>query len=179
MILRKDIFLVGKNINLRILSESDVNGNYSRWLNDLEITEFNSHGRFPMTISKLIEYVKMSIDSNSALVLAVEDKFTNEHIGNISLQGINWIDRNAEIAFLLGEKAYWGKGVMLEAGKVLIEHAFNTLNLHRIYCGTSSKNIGMQKLALKLKMSKEVIRKEVLFKNGMYNDIIEYGILNK
>jgi RimJ/RimL family protein N-acetyltransferase len=177
--LHKDIFLKGKSIYLRALNELDVQGNYSIWLNDKEITKYNSHGRFPITAEQLLSFVRMSLQSNTSLVLAVVDIKNDMHLGNISLQSINWIDRNAEIAFLLGEKTYWGKGVMLEAGKLLIEHGFKTLNLHRIYCGTSSQNIGMQRLAEKLKMSKEGIRKEALFNNSSYSDIIEYGILNK
>jgi [ribosomal protein S5]-alanine N-acetyltransferase len=175
--LKKDIFLQGEQISLRILNESDVEGNYAKWLNDPEITRHNSHGRFPMTIEKLKEYVKDVKDSNACLVLAVVDNLNHRHIGNISIQNINWIDRNAEIAFLLGEKEYWGRGVMLEAGKMLIHHAFNVLNLHRIYCGTSSENSGMQKLAEKLGMDREGTRKEAIFKDGKYSDIIEYGIV--
>jgi len=179
MKLNKNTFIAGKSINLRALNETDIDGNYSKWLNDHEIIQFNSHGRFPMTTAKLEQYVKNSNDLDNSLVLAIDEKSTNEHIGNISLQAINWIDRNAEIAFLLGEKNYWGKGIMFEAGELIIEHGFNSLNLHRIYCGTSSQNIGMQKLAEKLGMIKEGIRKEDLFKNGLYHDTIEYGILNK
>ena len=177
--LKKDIFLQGRTIYLRALNEHDIFGNYSKWLNDLEITKFNSHGRFPMTVEKLLNFVQMSTQSNTSLVMAVVNTENDDHIGNISLQSINWIDRNAEIAFLLGEKSYWGKGIMLEAGKLIIKHGFNSLNLHRIYCGTSSQNIGMQKLAEKLEMTIEGIRKEALFNNGTYDDIIEYGILNK
>lgn len=178
MNLIKDIFIKGEAISLRALSEADINGNYSYWLNDPEIVQFNSHGRFPMTVEKLSAYVKAVSVSNSALVLAVVDNVSGKHIGNISLQNINWIDSNAEIAFLLGEKEFWGKGVMQEAGKLIIEHGFKALNLHRIFCGTSSENIGMQKLALKLGMHKEGERKEALFNNGKYFDIIEFGILN-
>ena len=178
MNLKKDIFLVGETINLRALNESDIDGNYSKWLNDIEITEYNSHGRFPMTIYKLKQYVKSSFESNNSIVLAIDEKSSNNHIGNISLQSINWVDRNAEIVFLLGEKTYWGKGIMLEAGQLLINHGFLKLNLHRIYCGTSSENIGMQKLAKKLNMHEEGRRKEAILKNGKYHDIIEYGIIN-
>ena len=95
------------------------------------------------------------------------------------MQSINWIDRNAEIAFLLGEISFWGKSIMLEAGTLLLDHAFNVLNLHRVYCGTSEVNIGMQKLAEKLGMTIEGRRKEAIFKNGVYSDIIEFGIINK
>ena len=47
---------------------------------------------------------------------------------------------------------------MSEAGKLLINHAFNELNLHKVYCGTSSNNLGMQKLAINLGMVKEGVR---------------------
>jgi len=160
------------------LNEDDINGNYSLWLNDPEITKYNSHGRFPMTVEKLSEFVKVARTSNNMLVMAVIDISTDKHIGNISLQAINWIDSNAEIAFLLGEKEWWGKGVMLQAGELIIKHGFRTLNLHRIYCGTSSENSGMQKLAEKLCMIKEGIRKDALYNNGKYHDIIEYGLIN-
>jgi ribosomal-protein-alanine N-acetyltransferase len=172
-----NFFLEGKNIYLRLLSIDDVNGDYCLWLNDPEITAFNSHGRFPMTKEKLLSYIDHSRSSKNDLILAIEDKITLQHIGNISLQNINWLDRNAEIAFLLGNKAFWGKGIMHEAGSLLINHGFQSLNLHRIYCGTSSENVGMQKLAVKLKMKKEGLRKEAIFKKGQYYDIVEYGIL--
>ncbi len=172
-----DFFLEGENICLRLLKTDDVNGDYYLWLNDPEITAFNSHGRFPMTKEKLLSYIDHSRSSKNDLILAIEDKITLKHIGNISLQNINWLDRNAEIAFLLGNKAFWGKGIMHEAGNLLISHGFQSLNLHRIYCGTSSENVGMQKLATKLKMKKEGLRKEAIFKKGQYYDIVEYGIL--
>lgn len=177
MELKKDVFLEGATIHLRALDESDIEGNYRHWLNDQEIVQFNSHGRFPMTPEKLLSFVRESRIVNTALVLAIVHKETDQHIGNISLQAINWVDRNAEIAFLLGERSFWGKGIMQEAGTLLIKHGFHSLNLHRIYCGTSSENTGMQKLAGKLGMKQEGVRKEALFKNGQYRDIIEYGML--
>jgi ribosomal-protein-alanine N-acetyltransferase len=172
-------FLKGTQIYLRALSILDAEGNYRNWLNDHEIVKFNSHGRFPMTFEKLVSYINSTTTSTNILVLAIIDINTNNHIGNISLQSINWIDRNAEIAFLLGEKSYWGKGIMHEAGSILLKHAFDVLNLHRVYCGTSEENKGMQKLAQKLGMVQEGKRIEAIFKDGKYYNIIEFGIVNK
>jgi ribosomal-protein-alanine N-acetyltransferase len=172
-------FLKGENYILRPLTIEDVQGNYKNWLNDPEVNSYNTHARFPRTENYLVDYVNSLNNLNNIIVLAIVDPLeNNKHIGNISLQSINWIDRSSEIAFILGEKTYWGKGVMFECGKLLIEHAFKTLNLNRIACGTSSLNVGMQKLAIKLGMSQEGIRKNAIFKNGIYADIIEYGILN-
>jgi len=177
--MESNFFLKGSSIGLRRLNTIDVAGNYDNWLNDPEITKYNSHGRFPISRENLNEYVINVNNSKNTLILAVIDIDSKLHIGNIGLQNINWIDRNAEIAFLLGEKRFWGKGVMVEAGLILIRHGFNSLNLHRIYCGTSSQNIGMQKLALKLGMIQEGVRKEAIFKDNKYYDIIEFGILKK
>lgn len=175
---QKLIFLKGKTLYLRPLTEDDVHGNYSKWLNDEEVVKYNSHGRFPQTKKKLLEYVNLVKHSMNIIVLAIIDIKSEKHIGNISLQSINWIDRNAEIAFVLGEKNFWSKGIMFEAGSMMLDHAFKVLNLHRVYCGTSSQNLGMQKLALKLGMKKEGERIDAIFKNNRYHSILEYGIIN-
>jgi RimJ/RimL family protein N-acetyltransferase len=65
------------------------------------------------------------------------------------------------------------------ASKTILEHGFKKLNLHRIYCGTAANNEGMKKLALNLGMKEEGIRKEHLFLNGAWVDVLEYGIVTK
>ena len=51
------------------------------------------------------------------------------------------------------------------------------LNLNRIYCGTTNENEGMKKIALKIGMLQEGVRRQAFYKWGKYQDIIEYGIL--
>ena len=170
------VFLKGKKLFLRGLSEQDLDGNYVSWLNDAETCQYNNHHRFPYNETLAKNYIQ-SIDKNN-LVLAICVNKTGVHIGNISLQKIDWISRNAEYAILLGDKNFQGKGYAHEASKLIIEHGFNELNLARIYCGTSAENIGMQNLALKLGMSQEGTRKKAIYKHGRYIDILEYGLIN-
>lgn len=176
--MNNNIFIEGERIYLRPLELDDLNGNYKNWLNDPEIVKHNSHGKFPMSNNVLKNYILSSNIDESKLVLAIIDSKYNKHIGNISLQQINYINRNCEIAFLLGAKDFWSKGIMYEAANLLINHAFMHLNLHRIYCATSSNNVGMQKLANKLGMVKEGVRVDGIFNQGKYYDIIEYGLIN-
>ena len=93
------------------------------------------------------------------------------------MQAINWVSGSAEFAILLGDKSYWKKNVGFEAAKLIVEYGFKRLNLHRIYCGTSAENIGMQKLAAKLNMTEEGRRRGAMFKDGKYIDMLEYGVL--
>ena len=172
-------FLENDSIYLRSVQVTDLEGNYKNWLNDPDVNFHNNHCRFPVSINQLTDYVQNKNTSSTDLFLAIIEKSNNIHIGNIILQNINWIDRSAEIAFLLGEKNYWSKGFMYSAGQLLINHAFTQLNLHRIYLATSSTNIGMQKLAIKLGFVKEGERIDAQYKNGNYNNIIEYGKIKK
>ena len=175
----KDIFIEGELVYLRALNEDDLNGNYISWLNDAEVCKYNAHHRFVNTKEKTKSYIDSVNNSNTNLVLAVCYKEDNAHIGNISIQNINYIDSCAEFAIVMGETAYHGKGLAYEAASLIINHAFSTLNIHRVYCGTSSENTPMQKLALKLGMEKEGHQKEAMFKNGKYVDILLYALLNK
>ena len=177
--MEKHVFLEGKLLYLRALEEKDLSGNYFQWLNDEEVCKYNSHANFPNTESSMRAFLDSQHLAKDKVVLAIIDTFKDQHIGNISLQNIDWISRSAEFAILLGEKDYWGKGYSFEAAAVLCEYGFTKLNLNRIHCGTSSENIGMQKLALKLGMKLEGERIEAMFKNGKYVNMLEYGLLKK
>jgi ribosomal-protein-alanine N-acetyltransferase len=160
---------------LRSLQESDVEGAYPSWFEDQDVCAFNSHGKFGRTKEYFVDFVKQ-INSQKMSVWAichVEDG----HIGNIALQNISFINRNAEFAIIIGDQRHWGKGVGKLASAAIIEHGFKRLNLHRIYCGTACTNSAMKKLAVNLGMTEEGIRKEHIFLEGEWVDVIEYGVL--
>jgi len=170
-------FINGRNIYLRGLAPDDLKGGWKNWFNNPDVCEFNNHHRFPENSDKHISYLASLYASSDMLVLAICLHENDAHIGNISLQCIDWINRNAEFAIIMGEKKYWGKGYGKEAGLLIIEHGFQQLNLARIYCGTHQDNKGMRQLAMNIGMKEEGCRRGAIFKNGKYSDIIEYGIL--
>ena len=172
-------FLVGHKVYLRGLEESDLSSDYFQWFNDQEVSRMNSHGRFPNNIKKMEQYLDYIYSNSALLVLAIIAKDSNTHIGNLSLQNIDWIDRNAELAIVSGNSPYRGKGYAKEACAIIVNHGFEQLNLHRIYCGTSEDNIPMQKLAEYVGMKVEGRRRETSFKNGRYVDYIQYGVLDR
>jgi RimJ/RimL family protein N-acetyltransferase len=170
-------FLSGNNIELRPLEESDADGNYSCWFNDAEVCFGNSHHTYPYTYADARDFISSLSSKKDMLILAVVNKVTGVHIGNISLQEINYIYRSAELAIIIGEKMDWGKGFGKEAVRLMLSHGFNDLNLNRISCGTFENNIAMQKIALSFGMKHEGTRRMAVFKNGKYLDLLEYGIL--
>jgi [ribosomal protein S5]-alanine N-acetyltransferase len=171
------VFLKGPRVHLRALMEQDLTDVYLQWLNDEEVCRSNSHAIFPNTEQKMKAYFESLKNGTQQVVLAIIHTETGRHIGNISLQSINWTSRSAEFAILLGEKEFWKGGYGEEAARLIVEYGFTRLNLHRIYCGTFEDNEGMRKLAAKLKMTQEGVRREAVYKNGAYHNLIEFGVL--
>jgi len=181
-----------KDFYLRPFTQSDITENYLAWFHDQKVCEYTSHGNFAYTNEMAIEFFE-NAEKNGDVIWAIMAKSIEgttgtqiskiingtcyTHIGNIALQNINWIDRNAEFAGIIGEKEYWGKGIGTKAIELLFEHGFNKLNLNKIYLGTSDSNHGMMNIAQKLGMIAEGRLKDHVFLNGEYEDILRYGIL--
>lgn len=171
------MILQGNQLYLRPLELSDSNGSYPNWLNTPEVCRYNSHGESLYTSEMAYAYISNTIDNPSIQVFAICLNENDQHVGNISLQQISVKNQSAEFAILIGEPSVYRRGIGYESGLLLFDYAFTTLKLNRIHCGTHAENFGMQHLALKLGMSEEGTRREAIFKNGQFADIVEYGIL--
>lgn len=172
-------FLTGKKIYLSPLSKNDITEKYINWLNDKEVCKDNSHATFPNTRSKTFAYIDSLEKSRDEVAFAIRWKKNDEHIGNAAIQKIDRVNRSAELAILIGDKNYWGKGIASEVYEMLIEYGFNTLNLNRISSGQTLDNIGMLKVCEKSGMKKEGVLRQVMYKNGKYLDAGIYSILKK
>ena len=184
-------FITGTKINLCILTKSDITDEYVNWFNDKEDCQFNSHYRFPNTYEKTLHYIENTSDivfgivtkqkhshiGNTVFGIVTEQE--SRHIGNICLQNINWIDRTADISIIIGEKTQWGKGYGAEAYRLIIDYAFNVLNLRRLASALTTDNQGMRWVCAKNGMEYEGTSKQVLFKAGEYIDIVHFAILKQ
>jgi RimJ/RimL family protein N-acetyltransferase len=169
------IYQLNDEYFVRLLQESDLDGPYPSWFEDQEVCGYNSHGKFFKTLAYFRSYLD-GLDSEDQMVWAICHK-TDGHIGNISLQLISFINRNADFGVLIGDKRHWGRGVAYAAGLRLIHHGFYKLNLERIYCATAASNTSMRNLAKKLGMVEEGCRRAHLYLDGNWMDMIEYGVL--
>lgn len=171
------IYQLSDEYFVRTFREADLDGPYLGWFEDQVVCRFNSHGK----LFRNEQYYRAFLDNlnrDDQLVWAIchcEDG----HIGNASLQAISHINRNAELAIIIGDKRHWGRGVGRLAGMELLRHGFDKLNLERVYCGTAQTNTGMGLLAQTLGMREEGCRRAHLWLDGAWVDMIEYGILRK
>jgi RimJ/RimL family protein N-acetyltransferase len=165
---------------LRPLQRKDLNDRYQSWFHDQEITKYNSHGLFSygnLQMEKIVNKLNSQNDLILAVISYIEANKSDVHIGNISLQNIDWINRSAEFACIFGEKDYWKQGYCTEATAILLHHGFNKLNLHRIWLGTAETNFGMIKVAKKVGMTKEGKLRDAMWLEGKYVDVLIFSKL--
>ncbi len=94
-----------------------------------------------------------------AVSLVITKKFNHAELGY-------WIDKNK-----------WGKGFATEAAKALLEYAFNTRCLHKIFAKHITRNPASGKVMEKLGMKKEGLLKEHILKSATYENAAIYAIL--
>ena len=171
-------FLRGDKIYLREIRASDINVNYYIWMNDPIVTQFLESRFYPNSIESLQEYVKQISNNPCEILLGLFRKIDNKHVGNIKIGNINWIHRVGDMGILIGEKECWGKGYATEAIKIMVDYAFNVLNLHKIIAGCYSPNQGSIKAFQKSGFEIEGTQKKHFFYKGKYIDAILLGVLN-
>ena len=175
----KTPFLIGDRIYLRPLCRDDLNECYLSWLNDPEVNRFLTSGRFPYTMDELESYYERLVGSRSEIILAIIDKSTDKHIGNIKLGPIDWISREAALGLLIGEKSFWGQGYGTEAVRLILDYAFKRLNLHKVCLGVHANHpeaIGAYKRA---GFREEGRLREAAFIWGEYVDGLRMGVLRE
>jgi len=172
----KVFFLKGKNVNLRHLNEDDVPV-MTHWLNDSEVTQYITINH-PMTLEQELEYLKANIGRQDKILLGIET-LDGVYIGNISIDKINHVDRTATTGIIIGNKEYWGKGHGTEAKMLLLNYAFNTLNIRKIHSSAISFNERSVKYQKKTGAVVEGVLKDQIYKNGKYYDQIMLSIFKE
>jgi ribosomal-protein-alanine N-acetyltransferase len=169
-------FVVGEKLYLRALERSDINEDYLHWINDAEVTKYMLTGTFPSNVEKLEEYYHRMTTSPNHVILAIVDKNSDRHVGNITLNDISWIDRTANLGIMIGDKDFWGKGYGTEATKLMIQYAFGRLNLRKLWLGVYASQKAAIRLYEKAGFKVEGCLKSELYRDGKYHDRIVMGI---
>lgn len=101
----------------------------------------------------------------------------NTIIGGINLNNIQFgAARHASIGYWLGEE-YEGQGYMIEAARLVIDHAFDVLKLRRINAACLPDNVRSAKLLQSLGFEEEGFAKNYLQINGRWQDHRLFGLL--
>jgi RimJ/RimL family protein N-acetyltransferase len=96
-------------------------------------------------------------------------------IGSIGLI-LSLADHHGEMGYWIG-KPYWNSGYCTEAAAAVLQFAFDTLDLERVYAKYMGKNPASGRVMAKLGMLQEGVLRHHRCKWGTFEDLVVCGIL--
>lgn len=85
---------------------------------------------------------------------------------------------SAEMGYWMG-RAFWGRGYCTEAAHAVLVYAFDDLDLNRVHASHLLRNPASGRVMQKLGMSREGVRREQVKRWGKYEDLVDYGVLQR
>lgn len=171
-------FLTGNKIYLRGLTKDDCTDQYVSFVNDVEaLSLIEGIGYMPVDKEDLEEYIE-SCNNSENLLLGIFENKTDLHVGNIHLGQIKPYHHSCSYGIVL-HRDHIKKGYAYEASSLLIKHAFEIMNIHRIQINVIEKNTRAIKLYEGLGAFKEGRLREAFYFQNKYYDIIVYSLLKR
>ncbi len=94
--------------------------------------------------------------------------------------GINWLSehhRVADLGAVIGEPQYWGGGYGTDALLLVVDYAFDRLDMRKVWLGTMSLNARVMRQMEKVGFALEARLREGALADGRWYDELTYGRL--
>ncbi len=169
--------IIGNNIILREYRSEDLSA-LRAWVNDKETTRYLAGAyRRPQTWEQTEEWLMRRLNGDAGgESFVIADRVTMKYLGQCDLMMIDPIARKAELAIVvLSENR--NKGVGKEAIDLLLEYAFNDMNLNRVWLKCAKDNAPAIRLYEKAGFQMEGELRNDMFIDGKYVNACIMGIL--
>jgi len=145
--------------------------------NQNHIKEWSAWLKDDHTIEDTHIFIKRNLKQfaeNEGFTIAI--RYKGEMAGQIDYHYFDWANRKTEIGYWLGE-SFQGKGLVTKTCRVLIDYAFNELNLNRVEMRCGVENKKSRKIPEKLGFREEGVARQSGWLHDHFVDYVIYGML--
>ena len=163
---------------LRRFVIEDAEDMYKNWTSDPEVTKYltwPTHPNVDETKAVLNNWIS-NYENNEFLNWGMEYKETGEVIGSISVVKLNEDTASADMGYCMS-RSLWGKGIMPEALKAVIDYLFNEVEVNRIAACHVPENPKSGRVMEKAGMKKEGVWRQAGKNNQGICDEVWYSII--
>jgi len=169
----------GKKVGLRAIEKSDLEI-LRDWRNNPDFRK-NFREVRELNLSDQMKWYESSCVSNqNNFMFVIVDIKSNELIGAAGLLYINWVIRSADFSFYIGKENKYidNDGYAEDASKLLINYAFNNLNLHKIWMELYEfDNKKIDFFTNKFNFIKDGVLRDNCFENGRYRNSVIISLI--
>lgn len=165
--------LKGRSIQLEPVGHEDL-PLWSTWFADGEITRYLMARFVPSDQEQRLRYDRLAKDESAVWWRIV---VRGQTVGSTLLRDIDWQNRHAESALLIGLRSAWGHGYASEAVRLRTAYAFGELNLERLESDSYVENIAMHRALEKSGYRAFGRRRRYVFRDGGWHDLVMFELL--
>jgi RimJ/RimL family protein N-acetyltransferase len=154
----------------------------SRWTHDLALMRSLSlQPAIPLSLAqvkKRYEAIEKEVDESKRLFhFTIRSKQDNSLLGFARIEWIEWTHGTGNLRMAIGDQANRNQGYGSEAIRLMLNFAFNELNLYRLSALVGEDNPAAMRFFTRHGFVEEVRRRKALLRDGQEWDLVHLGLL--
>lgn len=155
----------------------------SRWTHDAEFMRLMElkpiEALSPAQVKMYYEAIEKEMrEQGDLFYFTIHARENDRFIGKALVEYVDWTRGNGYIRLGIGEAEFRGKGYGSQALSMLLHYAFGELSLNRVTAVVTAYNEGALRLFRKFGFMEESRRRNALYRDGKFWDVIGFGLLN-
>lgn len=167
--------IYGEKVKLRAMEPEDMEL-FRQLMNDPETEKTTVGGNMPVSEYQQMKWYESAVTSRDVLRFTIEELETGKAVGLYSAMKIDWQNRSIFVSYKIASDSR-GKGLATDAQFAFFRYAFEEMGMHKIDGSVLEFNTGSKRVADKTGMKREGIKREAVFKNGRFYDLVLLGVL--
>jgi RimJ/RimL family protein N-acetyltransferase len=150
---------------------------FERWYSDPDVARLTRYQDGPMRRDEIERFFAARVVGPDSLALAVHVKSTGRLVGTCAFSQLDGENGSALYHITIGEKDVWGRGYGTEATRLMLDHAFATLALHRVALSVFEFNTRAIRSYRRCGFQLEGRAREAIWREGRWWDEISMSVL--
>lgn len=131
---------VSERLILRSFDYALVNERYLGWLHDERVNKYLLKPDVNTTLQDILEYVSGLVESPDNHFLAIIDRDSGLHIGNVRLGPIDHASMVCQYSMMIGDVEFHGKGIGTEVVTMAAKVCFEQLGMNKLFLDVIESN---------------------------------------
>jgi RimJ/RimL family protein N-acetyltransferase len=150
---------------------------FRRWYRDAEVARLARYQDGPMAIEEIDRFFQARAMGTETLTLAIHVRAADRLIGTCAFSQLDADNGSALYHITIGEKDAWGHGYGTEATRLMVDHAFGTLGLHRVSLAVFEFNERAIRAYATCGFEVEGRAREAIWRDGRWWDELSMSVL--
>src|SRR4051794_12537750 len=159
-------------VRLRPLCEDDVD-HVMTWVNEPEIIgNIAAFSGQAFSRDDELAYIGRTLASTSDRVFSIIETTTDRYLGQCGIHQIHDRSKVGRLACIVAARSDMGRGHGSDAIRLLVDHAFGPLGLHKLWLMVFRHNARGRRIYGKLGFVEEGVLREEYFHQGTWHDMV-------